>query len=263
VNTKWSAPKTFAEFHARYPEWVAQFVRKQWKTTAYQDSEDLAQQLLAETLRKKVVEKYNPKVISFDTEQGFRNWMNLCWKNIAHDFHSFASKMRKAGDAMLYAKSVEDCKWDGGNGGGDANKDADEIVGTSPEYKRKQESDARSIMAKLEVGEIRKKIAAKRPDLLPAFERWLIGAAAHGDGQDYARLLIRKLALGTKVRPAYRKRGESFDRKTEKQVVKDLKSGMKREAIRRKYACGPSLIARVAEKHGLTRRQQKRKAAAN
>jgi len=100
-------PKTFAEFHSRYPDWAYMMARKWLKHATPEDVEDLAQDINCSLLRLRTVERYDPSALGVTNAKLFFAWMVLCSRNVAYSRHKDAKSQPTNNKANVFLDSLD------------------------------------------------------------------------------------------------------------------------------------------------------------
>lgn len=208
ADHEWKRPTTFREHYEQFPEMHETFVQTRWHVTNPNDREDLEQHLLIETMRKKIVENYDPaKQGGTDNVKLYFAYLYFMWKRMCYSFMHLQNKKSQGGDAMLYALSIEDLPHTNerqSEGSGQSNDNpADYILGATPEHRGKQASFEKQLFARLSVERLRLAVQRQYPQHVNELDRWLRGEKSDPN-KNHVRLMIRRMARGEKM-PAPRK----------------------------------------------------------
>jgi len=93
----WTPPKTFEEYFAQYPDWHVKWLNKRYPLYTNEDFQDVAQDILTETLRKQRVEKYVPSPDLVNRPGLFFHYMGMCFnRDLATILRERQSDKRRA-----------------------------------------------------------------------------------------------------------------------------------------------------------------------
>jgi len=206
------APKDFAEFHERFPEYVGNWVRRHAdRSTSKEDVEDWTQDLLIHLSRLPLASKHREAgkedvVQTFDplrhygaNEARFRNYINLC---LANKFRTMHSKRMK--DALCRPGNLSlTADWEDT----DRNQVDDEFChGHSDHLRRRCERQERQWDARRAIGEFSEFVKRENSSVLPAME----AIAAVGTWRAAAGLLGKTKAEFCCMRSRLRQLGRCF-----------------------------------------------------